>query len=58
MSDITIPSEVLAAIAMGLFDEQDQHDAEAKVLTIKRVKQAYLPWADKGNAMLRMPIRK
>lgn len=58
MSDTTIPSEVLAAIAMGLFDELNQHDPETNVLTIKRKSQTYLPWADKRSSMLQMPIRK
>ncbi len=58
MSDTNIPSEVLAAIALGIYDEQNQHDVESNVLTIKHVSNDYLPWADKGNAMLRLPIRK
>lgn len=54
-----IPSDVLAAISMALYDMQDEvHDAESKVLTIKHVSQAYLPWADKSFAMLRMPNKK
>lgn len=58
MSDTIIPTEVLAAIAMGLYDELNQHDQESNVLTIKHVSKDYLPWADKANAMLQMPIRK
>ena len=58
MSDTNIPSEVLAVIAMAIYDDEYQHDAETNKLTIKRVSQDYLPWADKGKAMLQMPIRK
>lgn len=58
MSDTNIPKEVLAAIALGLYDEQHQHDVESNVLTIRRPTQEYLPWADKANAMLRQPVRK
>lgn len=58
MSDTNIPSEVLAAIAMAIYDDEYQHDVETNKLTIKRVSQDYLPWADKGKAMLQMPIRK
>lgn len=58
MSDQHIPTEVLAAIAMAIYDSQHQHDVESNVLTIKHVSKDYLPWADKGNAMLQMPIRK
>ncbi len=58
MSDQNIPSEVLAAIAMAIYDMQYQHDAESNVLTIKHVSKDYLPWADKANAMLQMPVRK
>lgn len=58
MSDNNIPTEVLAVIAMAIYDAQHQHDAESNVLTIKHVSKDYLPWADKGNAMLQMPVRK
>lgn len=58
MSDTNIPKEVLAAIAMAIYDTQHQHDVESNVLTIKHVSKDYLPWADKGNAMLQMPVRK
>lgn len=58
MSDQNIPTEVLAAIAMAIYDMNDQHDVESNVLTIKHVSKDYLPWADKRNAMLQMPIRK
>jgi hypothetical protein len=58
MCDTIIPKEVLAAIALGIYDEQNQHDVESNKLTIKHVSQDYLPWADKTNAMLQLPIRK
>ena len=58
MSDQHIPKEVLAAIAMAIYDMNDQHDVESNVLTIKHVSKDYLPWADKSNAMLQMPNRK
>ncbi|WP_185154814.1 hypothetical protein [Dysgonomonas sp. 25] len=58
MSNNNIPTEVLAAIAMAIYDMQYQHDVESNVLTIKHVSQEYLPWADKRNAMLQMPTRK
>lgn len=49
MSDQNIPTEVLAAIAMAIYDIQNQHDVESNVLTIKNVSKDYLPWADKGK---------
>lgn len=58
MSDQYIPKEVLAAIAMAIYDVQHQHDAESNVLTIRHVSKDYLPWADKRDAMLQMPVRK
>lgn len=58
MSEEKIPTKVLAAIAMAIYDMQDQHDVESNVLTIKHVSKDYLPWADKGFAMLQKPIRK
>jgi hypothetical protein len=58
MSNRYIPKEVLAAIAMAVYDMQHQHDTESNVLTIKHVSKDYLPWADKRDAMLQMPVRK
>ncbi|MBK5719942.1 hypothetical protein JGH11_03565 [Dysgonomonas sp. Marseille-P4677] len=58
MSDQNISKEVLAAIAMAIYDAQHQHDIESNVLTIKHVSKDYLPWADKREAMLQMPVRK
>ncbi|WP_185155781.1 hypothetical protein [Dysgonomonas sp. 521] len=58
MSDNNIPKEVLAVIAMAIYDVQHQHDVESNVLTIKHVSKDYLPWADKASAMLQMPVRK
>lgn len=58
MSDQNISKEVLAAIAMAIYDEQNQHDIESNVLTIKHVSRDYSPWSDKREAMLQMPIRK
>ncbi len=58
MSNNNIPSEVLAAITLAIYDVQNQHDIESNVLTIKHVSKDYLPWADKSKAMLQMPVRK
>ncbi len=58
MSDQNIPKEVLAVIAMAIYDMKNRHDKESNVLTIKHVSKDYLPWADKGYAMLQKPIRK
>lgn len=54
MSDIN--SEVLAAITMAIYDLQDEvHDVESNVLTIKRQPQDYLPWSSKELAMRQLP---
>ncbi|GAB6011335.1 hypothetical protein [Viscerimonas tarda] len=54
-----IPADVLAAIAMALYDIQDEvHDPESNVLTLKRAPQAYLPWCDKIFGMLQNPNKK
>ncbi|GAB6008524.1 hypothetical protein FACS1894179_06490 [Bacteroidia bacterium] len=58
MSDQNITTEVLAAIAMAIYDMQDQHDVESNVLTIKHVSQDNLPWVDRSSLMLQMPVRK
>ncbi|MDH6307887.1 hypothetical protein M2451_000336 [Dysgonomonas sp. PFB1-18] len=58
MSDQNISKEVLAAIALAIYDTQHQHDIESNVLTIKHVSKDYLPWADKRESMLQMPVRK
>ena len=53
-----IPTDILAAIAMAIYDFQYQHDVESNKLTIKRVSQDYLPWADKNATMRQLPIKK
>ncbi len=58
MSDQNIPTEVLAAIAMAIYDTQYQHDEESNILTIKHVSKDNLPWVDRSGAMLQTPIRK
>lgn len=59
MSNNDIPADVLVAIAMALYEIQDQvHDMESNILTIKRTSQEYLPWADKSTGMLQMPNKK
>lgn len=58
MSDQNIPTEVLAAIAMAIYDTQYQHDEESNILTIKHVSKDSLPWVDRSGAMLQTPIRK
>lgn len=59
MSNNDIPADILAAITMALYEMQDQvHDIESNVLTIKRTPQEYLPWCEKQFGMLRMPNRK
>ncbi len=59
MSNNDIPADVLVAISMALFEIQDEvHDVESNVLTIKRPQQEYLPWTGVGNNMLRMPNKK
>lgn len=58
MSDQNISKEILAAIAMAIYDFQHQHDIESNVLTIKHVSKDYLPWIDKKEGMLQMPVRK
>lgn len=58
MSDKNIPTDVLAAIAMAIYDTQHQHDEESNVLTIKNASREHLPWVDRSSAMLQMPVRK
>ncbi|MDU1903589.1 MAG: hypothetical protein E6772_02290 [Dysgonomonas sp.] len=58
MSDNNIPTDVLVAIAMAIYDFQHQHDVESNVLTIKHVSQDNLPWVNRSAAMLQMPVRK
>ena len=54
-----IDKEVLAVIAMALYDLQDEvHDTETRVLTIKRQPQEYLPWSSKEFGMRQLPGRK
>jgi len=57
MSDIN--NEILAAIGMAIYDLQDEvHDAEPNVITIRRKSQDYLPWASKDQLMRQLPSRR
>ncbi|MFR9166453.1 MAG: hypothetical protein ACLVKO_09655 [Dysgonomonas sp.] len=59
MSDQNIPNDVLAVIAMALYDIQDEvHDVESNVLTFKRTSHDYLPWSDKIFGMREIPNKK
>lgn len=58
MSDQNIPTDVLAAIAMAIYDFQYQHDIESNILTIKRTPQENLPWVDRSTTMRQLPTRK
>ena len=54
-----IDNEVLAAIAMALYDLEDEvHDNETRILTIKRQPQEYLPWSAKEFGLRQLPTRK
>lgn len=56
MDNNQIPADVLAVIALAIYELQDQvHDVESNLLTIKRPAQEYLPWCDKSETMLKMP---
>ncbi len=47
-SDIVIPGETNAAIAMALYMYfNEMHDEESNVITIKEVKRRYSPWSSK-----------
>ncbi|MFV0468518.1 MAG: hypothetical protein ACK5MK_06280 [Dysgonomonas sp.] len=57
MSEIN--DDILAAIAMAIYDLQDEvHDVESNVLTIKRQPQEYLPWSAKEFGLRQLPTRK
>lgn len=49
--------EEIAAIVMALHDHFDAHDRENTVLTINKVKRAYLPWSSKIYNMREVPQR-
>jgi len=54
-----INNDVLAAIAMALYDLQDEvHDTESNILTIRRPVQQYLPWADKQLLFKPLPSKR
>jgi F420-dependent methylenetetrahydromethanopterin dehydrogenase len=59
MSNNDISADVLVAIAMALYEIQDQvHDVESNILTLKRPQQEYLPWTGVGHGMLVKPNKK
>jgi Na+-transporting methylmalonyl-CoA/oxaloacetate decarboxylase gamma subunit len=51
-----IPGEVLAAISTALYElEQDVHDIEHAVLTIRKAKSNYSPWSSKIYSLRENP---
>ncbi len=42
-----IPGQVVAAIAMTIYLEQELHDDESNILTIKKASRSYSPWSSK-----------
>lgn len=56
MNTQNIPEEVVAAITMALYEIQEQvHDVESNILTIKHMSQDYLPWCAKEQMMRKLP---
>lgn len=55
-SEETISGEVNAAIVMALYYYQNElHDVEKTVLTIKKVSRTYSPWSSKIYGMNKFP---
>nr|WP_139785087.1 hypothetical protein [Parabacteroides sp. Marseille-P3160] len=53
-----VPSEVMAAISMALFElGEEAHDIENTVLTIRKVDRRYSPWSSKIFGLRQMPRR-
>ena len=51
-----IPGEVLAAISTALYElNEEQHDNESTVLTIKSRNQQYSPWGAKSQLIRHLP---
>ena len=56
ISSESIPGEVNAAIVMSLYLYQNElHDIENTVLTIKKVSRTYSPWSSKIYGLRRNP---
>lgn len=50
--------EVIAAIAMALYDHLNAHDQESSILTINKVRKAYSPWSSHIYTLRQMPQRR
>jgi len=56
--NVTVPGEVNAAIAAGLFHYFNElHDEEATKLTINKVSKNYSPWSSKIYGVMNQPQR-
>jgi hypothetical protein len=56
--EVEIPGEVYAAIAMALYDaDEEEHDIENTVITIDRVIRNYSPWSSKIYQLRDIPFR-
>ena len=58
-TESAVPGEVLAAIAMALYEYQEaEHDYEDAILTVKQVKRSYSPWSSKIYGLRQVPTKK
>jgi Oxaloacetate decarboxylase, gamma chain. len=59
VKDAAIPADEIAAIAMALrLYNEDYHDVESNVITIKQIKRSYSPWSSKSIRLLNSTYRK
>ncbi|GHT62028.1 hypothetical protein AGMMS50239_14270 [Bacteroidia bacterium] len=59
MENESVPGEVAAAIVMMLNDlDEDVHDLDSTVLTMRKITRNYSPWNSKIFGLRQMPYKK
>lgn len=53
--ELMVPGDVAAAIGMALYLNEEVHDEESGVITIKRVSKTYSPWSSKIYGLRKSP---
>ncbi|MFA8451071.1 MAG: OadG family protein [Bacteroidales bacterium] len=53
--ELMVPGDVAAAIGMALYLNDEVHDEESNIITIRRVSKSYSPWSSKIYGLRKSP---